>query len=209
MTAYRTVSAEAEAEYTEKRSRFIAAICPVSTEEQALEYIRRRSKTYWDARHNVYAYVLSNGNLCRFSDDGEPQGTAGIPALDVLRKGELTDCVVVITRYFGGILLGGGGLVRAYSHATALAVRKAGIVEMRPCLTGHILCDYAQYGWVSALLLQHGAIVEGPLFDTAVTVPFILREADRQQLESALTDRSAGQLTLTVTGERMVPFPAE
>lgn len=205
--SYLTIAREAVDEFTEKRSRFIGAIRPVTTEEEAQAFIRERCKTYWDAKHNVYAYVLEGGNLCRFSDDGEPQGTAGIPVLDVLRKEGLTDCVVVVTRYFGGILLGGGGLVRAYSHGAKLAVDAAGVVEMRLCLLGEITCDYSQYGFIPALLAEYGATVVDTRFEEAVTVCFSLPKEGRGGLEAALTDRSAGRLSAVFTGEERVPCP--
>ncbi len=206
MTPYRTIARAAEDEFTEKRSRFIGAIQPVTTEEEALAFIHARSKTYWDARHNVYAYILGGGSLCRFSDDGEPQGTAGMPVLDVLRKEGLTDCAVVVTRYFGGILLGGGGLVRAYSHAAKLAVDAGGVVVMRPCTVGQITCDYAQYGWVPALLMQSGGQVTDTDFTEAVTVHFTLPEENLGGVQTALTDRSAGQLTVQINDTVMLPF---
>lgn len=206
---YLTVAKAAVDEFTEKRSRFIGAIQPVKTEEEAQAFIRGRTKEFWDAKHNVYAYVLEGGNLCRFSDDGEPQGTAGIPVLDVLRKEGLTDVAVVVTRYFGGVLLGGGGLVRAYSHGAKLAVDAAGVVEMRRCLLGHIPCDYAQYGWVPALLAEQGASVTGTDFTDMVTVSFSLPAENRGYLEAALTDRSAGRLTATFSGEAYVPHPVK
>ena len=204
---YLTVAKAAVDEFTEKRSRFIGAIQPVTTEEEAQEFIRQRQKQCWDAKHNVYAYVLNGGALCRFSDDGEPQGTAGIPTLDVLRKEGLTDCAVVVTRYFGGILLGGGGLVRAYSHAAKLAVDAAGVVEMRRCLLGQIVCDYAQYGWLPAFIAEQGGTVGESTFADNVTVPFSLPCEQRGALEAALTDRSAGRLTAVFGGEEFVPCP--
>lgn len=205
--AYRTVAAAAEDEFTEKRSRFIGAVRPVSTEEEAQTFIRARTKQYWDARHNVYAYVLQRGALCRFSDDGEPQGTAGVPVLDVLRKEDLTDCAVVVTRYFGGILLGGGGLVRAYSHAAKLAVDAGGVVRMQPCLLGRVTCDYAQYGFLPALIAQCGGTVEDTAFTEAVTLHFALPAEQKPALCAALTDRSAGRLQPAFTGVDMRRAP--
>ena len=122
---YRTLHSSSQDEFTEKRSRFIGYACPVTTEDEALAFIAKIKKQHWDAKHNVYAYVLRDWQIRRYSDDGEPQGTAGIPVLDVLIKGDVTDAVIVVTRYFGGILLGGGGLVRAYGHAASIAVRAA------------------------------------------------------------------------------------
>lgn len=206
---YLTIAREAVDEFVEKRSRFMGAIKPVTTEEEALAFIREKQKKYWDATHNVYAYVLDGGNLCRFSDDGEPQGTAGIPVLDVLRKEGLTDCVVVVTRYFGGILLGGGGLVRAYSHGAKIAVDAGGVVEMRRCLLGHVVCDYAQYGMLPALLAEQGATLTDTRFGEAVTVGFSVAVEGREQLEAAVIDRSNGRLSATFTGEEWVPCPVE
>ncbi len=201
MEEYRTIAGAAVDEFVEKRSRFIGAIQPVTTEEEAQAFIRARAKEMWDAKHNVYAYVLSRGSVCRFSDDGEPQGTAGIPALDVLRKENLTDCAVVITRYFGGILLGGGGLVRAYSHAAKLAVDAAGIVQMCPCVYGEIVCDYAQYGWVPAMIAAAGGVVTDTRFADAVTICLSLPVEQQGALQAELTERSAGRLKVTVCGE--------
>ena len=206
---YLTIAKEATDEFVEKRSRFMGFIKPVTTEEEAQAFIREKQKKYWDATHNVYAYVLDGGNLCRFSDDGEPQGTAGIPVLDVLRKEGLTDCVVVVTRYFGGILLGGGGLVRAYSHGAKIAVDAAGVVEMRLCLHGEVTCDYSQYGWIPAFLAEEGAIVTDTAFGEAVTVYFSIPQEGREHLESTLVDRSNGRLTAVFTDEEFAPFPVE
>lgn len=206
---YLTIARAAVDEFVEKRSRFIGAIQPVTTEEEALAFIRARQKQYWDATHNVYAYVLNGGNLCRFSDDGEPQGTAGIPVLDVLRKEGLTDCAVVVTRYFGGILLGGGGLVRAYSHGAKIAVDAGGVVEMRLCLQGAVTCDYSQYGWVPAFLTDAGATVTDTQFGEAVDVYFSLPQEKRAQLETTLIDRSNGRLEAVFTGEEWAPFPVD
>ncbi|MBR0113448.1 MAG: YigZ family protein, partial [Clostridia bacterium] len=112
MDSYKTVKKADSEEYIVKKSRFIASVKPVTSQDEALAFISEISKKYWDATHNVYAYSIREGGVKRFSDDGEPQGTAGIPALDVLEKSGVTDCAVVVTRYFGGIMLGAGGLVR-------------------------------------------------------------------------------------------------
>ena len=206
---YLTIAKEASDEFVERKSRFMGFIKPVTTEEEALSFIREKQKKYWDATHNVYAYVLNGGNLCRFSDDGEPQGTAGIPVLDVLRKEGLVDCVVVVTRYFGGILLGAGGLVRAYSHGAKIAVDAAGVVEMRKCLLGEITCDYAQYGMIPALLAEHSANITDTQFGEAVTVCFSIPREGKGSLEAAVIDRSNGRLSATFAGEEWVPCPVE
>ncbi len=206
---YLTIGKEAMDEFVERKSRFMGFIKPVTTEEEAQAFIREKQKKYWDATHNVYAYVLEGGNLCRFSDDGEPQGTAGIPVLDVLRKEGLTDCVVVVTRYFGGILLGAGGLVRAYSHGAKIAVDAGGVVEMRLCLHGEVTCDYSQYGWIPAFLAEEGASVTDTEFGEAVTVHFSIPQEGREHLEASLVDRSNGRLSAVFTDEEFAPFPVK
>ena len=127
--SYITVVGETAAEYTEKRSRFIATLKHCKTEEEAAEFINALKSKYWDARHNCYAYSVENGALKRFSDDGEPQGTAGQPILEVIKNKKLFDTIVVVTRYFGGIKLGAGGLVRAYSQGARDVIEKAGTAE--------------------------------------------------------------------------------
>ena len=130
---YKTVAREASDEFVEKRSRFIGYVKPVKTEEEAVAFINQKRSEHWDARHNVYAYSLREGNIKRYSDDGEPSGTAGMPVLDVIVKNEIYDVCVVVTRYFGGVLLGTGGLVRAYSQGS-------GFVQLQPLRQGQLSC---------------------------------------------------------------------
>ena len=204
--SYGTVLQEAEASFVEKRSRFIGRCRPVATEEEAQDFIAGVRKRHWDAAHNVWAYVLRDGAM-RYSDDGEPQGTAGQPALNVLLKRELTDCAVVITRYFGGILLGAGGLTRAYAQGAAQAVQAAGEVDMRPCLRGDIRCSYAQYGMVAPLVAACGGVVEEADYTEAVRVRFHLPQERRGELEKALTERSCGSLMVEEVEKIHLPFP--
>lgn len=171
---YQTAAREAEDAFVERRSRFIGAICPVQTEEDALAFVAKRKKAHWDATHHVYAYVLRQGGIRRYSDDGEPQGTAGMPVLDVLLKEALSDCVVVVTRYFGGILLGGGGLVRAYSHGASLAVAAGGLQVMRLCDIVRLSCSYGQYGWVAPLIAEQGGVLDDTIFTDTVELAFHL-----------------------------------
>ena len=209
MTEYRTIAAAGEDEFIERRSRFIGRIRPVTTEAEAQAFIAAIKKECWDATHNVWAYVLREGGIRRFSDDGEPQGTAGIPVLDVLLKQELTDCVVVVTRYFGGILLGAGGLVRAYSQGAAVAVKAGGVTVMRPCVQGSITCDYAQYGYVQPLVLSAGGVVDDTVFADTVTLMFHLPVPQWESLGKDLTERSAGTLTCQQTGKAYYPFAVD
>lgn len=143
---YKTVKHQGTGEIIEKRSRFIANVKPVSSEEEALLFLNELKQKYWDARHNVYAYIIKENNIMRYSDDGEPGGTAGMPVLDMLKKEELTDVIVVVTRYFGGILLGTGGLVHAYSKSAKEGILAAEIKNMILCQKLLLKCDYNLVG---------------------------------------------------------------
>ncbi len=201
MESYRTVKQETSAEFIEKRSKFIGYIKPVETEEEAIAFIQSIKAKHWDATHNVYAYSLRAGQTRRYSDDGEPQGTAGIPTLDVLQKAEITDVVVVVTRYFGGILLGGGGLVRAYSHAASLAVEASGILHMRQCLLAHLTCDYNQYGRIASLIPECFGTIDETVFEDTVQIQFHMAQNDFQTFEKRLADVTCGAVTANVTGK--------
>ena len=130
MTTYLVPAGFGEAEYIEKRSRFIGRVWPVADEAQALEHLREIREQHWDAKHNVYAYIIREGGIMRYSDDGEPGGTSGMPTLNVFRSEEIQNVCCVITRYFGGVLLGSGGLVRAYSNTAKMALDAAGIQKV-------------------------------------------------------------------------------
>lgn len=194
---YITVQQEASDEFVEKKSRFIGSCRPVQTEEEALEWIARVKSRYWDASHNVYAYVLRENGIQRFSDDGEPQGTAGIPVLDTLKKAGVVDAAVVATRYFGGILLGGGGLIRAYSHTASLALAAACKITMRQCLCMKAVCDYSLYGKAAAVIPECGGVVDGTEFLENVTVSFHLEPERLGNLTKRLADATSGRCLLT------------
>jgi len=204
---YTTVAGRATAEFTERRSRFLSAIEPICSEAEAQARIAAVKKEYWDARHTVYAYVLRDGQIRRYSDDGEPQGTAGMPVLEVLERQGLTDCLITVTRYFGGILLGTGGLTRAYSHAAALAAEAASPVRMRRCVQVRVRCDYAAYGWLSPLLLSHGQVTDSDFAEEVAVCAVIPRDA-YGTVEHQITEQSAGRLTPEVLGEVMAAFPS-
>lgn len=206
MEPYRTIAARGEDQFIEKKSRFIGAVRPVTTEEEALAFIQEKRKQHWDATHNVYAYVLREGQIRRYSDDGEPQGTAGMPVLEVLLKSGVTDCVVVVTRYFGGILLGAGGLVRAYSHGAKLGLEAGGIRDMRPCLQLRLSCDYSQLGRVQPLILQSGGVLEDTEYADTVTLRFHMPTPLVAAFEKELTDCSAGTLRCEAGIEAFYPF---
>lgn len=209
MEEYITVRAEGSDQFTEKKSRFIGSCRPVKTEEEALEFIARLKTKYWDASHNVYAYILREGNIQRFSDDGEPQGTAGIPVIDTMKKSGVTDAVVVATRYFGGILLGGGGLIRAYSHTATIALAAAEKVRMKQCLLLSIGCSYDNYGRVQSIVPECGGIVDDTEFTDQVRLTLHLEPERLDGLTRRLADATAGRAALERAGEEFFPLALE
>lgn len=203
---YFTVSEPAEASFIEKKSEFIGYIAPVKTNEEAVEFINSIKAKHRKARHNVYAYVLREDNISRYSDDGEPQGTGGVPVLDVLLKRGLTDVCVVVTRYFGGILLGGGGLVRAYSHAASIACDAAKIMNMCVCRLLKITSDYNMYGKIAYLLPNYETITLSSDFGTDVTIEVLVLSEKTEALINELTDITNGAVTVEDFGERYHDF---
>ena len=194
MQEYLTLGKENNDEFVVKHSRFIGYAKPVQTQDDAVAFINEIKAKHWDAKHNVYAYILRDGQIKRYSDDGEPQGTAGIPVLDVLQKEGLTDCVVVVTRYFGGILLGGGGLVRAYSHAAKLAVDAGGVIKMSLCVRAECECDYGFYGKLASLIPECGGTVENSDFTDIVKVTFTIPKNLFDPFCAKLVDVSFGKV---------------
>lgn len=199
---YNTVYKEACDEFVEKRSRFIGYCKPVTDEKQAVDFINEKRSVHWDATHNVYAYVLRNGNIQRYSDDSEPQGTAGVPTLDVILKNNVVDCAVVVTRYFGGILLGGGGLVRAYSHGAKIALEAAQIVRMEKCLSCWIRIPYNHYGKVNTLIVQNGGVIDDSQFTDDVKIMFHIPKGMLDSLQKQLNDATSSQVGIGVTDEK-------
>lgn len=206
MIAYQTVEKEAIAEFAEKRSRFIGCAKPVKTEEEAVAFINSVKSKNWNATHNVYAYSIREGQVKRYSDDGEPQGTAGIPVLDVIVKSGVVDTAVVVTRYFGGILLGAGGLVRAYSHGASIALEQARVITMRACLMAELCCDYSQYGRLSALIPESGGTVDHADFTDCVKISFHMSDEDMRAFDQKLADATSGQSKAEITGEKFFKF---
>ena len=206
---YKTVRREANDEFVEKRSRFIGYVKPVSTEEEATAFISQIRSRHWDARHNVYAYSLREGNIKRYSDDGEPSGTAGMPVLDVMVKNGIVDVCVVVTRYFGGVLLGTGGLVRAYSQGCKLALDAGEIILMQSCLICSTRCNYNQYGKVSSLIAETGGTVDDTVFESDVRFSFHIRPDLLAQLNKRLADATAGEVRADADGETYFVADAE
>ena len=202
MTAYKTVARMAEAELIVKKSRFIGRAAPAHTAEAAMAFAAIVKAKHWDASHNVWAYSLREGQR-RYSDDGEPQGTAGLPVLDTLLKQELLDCVVVVTRYFGGTLLGTGGLTRAYGQSASAAIEEAGIVTMAPCKVLRVACDYGFYGALQRLIPAFGGTVLDTQFAGETTVTLRLQAEDAEAFSAQLAERSNGRVRAEFVREEM------
>lgn len=207
MQEYTTILDRAEDEFVERKSRFIGAIAPVETEEEALDFIAQIKHQHRDATHNTYAYVLKNG-VKRYSDDGEPQGTAGVPMLDCLEKEGLVDVAVVVTRYFGGILLGAGGLVRAYSHGAKIAVDAASRKLMTTCVLLGMEFDYSFYGKINYLLPKYVCRVEESDFGALVQMKVLFRQTEVDAFLKEVTELSAALVVPQVLEERFDFFEA-
>lgn len=192
MTDYITISGEAQAEFVERKSRFIGYCRHVETEKEALAFIEELRKKNWDASHNVFAYVLRDGQLKRCSDDGEPQGTAGVPVLDVLQKSGVVDICMVVTRYFGGILLGAGGLVRAYSHGASIALEAAQKLYMTLCTRLVAEMDYSWYGKVTYILPNFHILTEQSDFTDKVTLTWLIKSSRKENFLKELTELTNG-----------------
>ena len=206
MEDYRTIQGQALAEIEEKRSRFIARAAFADSEEQALAVLAAVRAEHRTARHNVYAYILREGSRTRYSDDGEPAKTAGLPALEAIRRAGLTDCIVVVTRYFGGTLLGTGGLVRAYTESASRALAAARVVTVRSCVRGAVTVDYSLYEQALRLLEGAGARLEEPEFAAAVTLRFTLPQGAEQPLLPAFRELTRGAAELAVSPPFYAPF---
>lgn len=202
-----TIARRAKAQIEEKKSIFIANIAPVSTKEEAEAFVAEIKKEYHDARHNVFAYYIDNGITQRYSDDGEPQGSSGIPSLNVLKMSGATDMCVVVTRYFGGILLGTGGLARAYSGAVKAAIDAAGFAVFRQYAIYDIVCSYSDYTKLTAKLPTVNATEDSCDFGADVTVKAAILSKDSKALEDLVIQLTNGKSSavLVATEER----PAE
>ena len=199
---YTTLAGEGSDEFEEKRSIFIGHAKHITSEDEAMEFIKAKKKEYSDATHNCWAYLLKGGIVARYSDDGEPQGTAGVPMLEAIRKSGVEDCVVVVTRYFGGILLGAGGLVRAYSHGTSVALAAAKVVAYEKYAEMQLDCSYSEYQKYSVILPTFGAIIDDTDFSDKVVIRFAVKETVVDKLILKITEMSGGRDKPEKTGER-------
>ena len=198
----------AESEFVEKRSRFITHLWPVETEEEAQAHIREMKSKYYDARHNCWCYLLGQ-NVQRYSDDGEPQGTAGQPMLKVFERENVTNVCCVVTRYFGGILLGAGGLTRAYSQGAKDALTVAGAATMGLWSCVMIPCSYAAFERVKLEVAAHGGVIDETEYGADITLCVSIMVSEVDALQTRLTELSAGTIKLQVLGEEFRPGPRE
>lgn len=199
---FTTVNSESEIEYEEKRSIFISRAIRVDSEEEALEYIASIKKEHRDATHNVFAYHINKGVIARYSDDGEPQGTSGMPTLEAIRKKGVDNVCVVTTRYFGGILLGAGGLVRAYSHAASLAIEAAQIITYEPYFEYELTCGYSEYQKYNAYFSDIGLIIDSTDFAENVTVRFAVKASLAKTVEEKIVEIGNARSVFERKGER-------
>ncbi|MCM1330384.1 MAG: YigZ family protein [Ruminococcus sp.] len=201
MDGYSTVNGFAENSFTEKKSEFIGYIKHVETSDEAVDFINEIRAKHRKATHNVYAYIVREGNSSGYSDDGEPQGTAGMPVLNVLRKEGLTDVCCVVTRYFGGILLGGGGLVRAYSHSAKIAADAAERLVMRRCRPINVVVDYNLYGKIGHVIPEFEAKILNTEYAENVTVKLIVRKELAEKFTEKITDITNGSAVFQMFDE--------
>ena len=207
---YLTLLKAAQDEYIVQKSRFLCDAAPCETEEEALAFLQDKRTRYRDATHHCYAYVIGqNAGVMRFSDDGEPSGTAGMPMMDVVRRKGVVNCCVVVPRYFGGILLGAGGLVRAYAHSCALALEKAGIALMADTWKGMMSVPYPMWDKVQYQLGLLPVRVTDTAFGADVEVTLEVRTRDRDRVEQQLSEQTNSQAEILWLANTFEPWPTE
>lgn len=201
---YKTVKKRAQTMLVEKKSKFIASVCPCKNEEEALEFLGEIKSKYPDARHNVYAYVIDENNIFRYSDDGEPGGTAGMPVLDTIRKEGIVDVCVVVTRYFGGILLGTGGLVHAYSQSASSGLNEAQIITKALCNIVSVKVDYTHVGKIQHMIATKNLILDGCEYGNEVEFKICSLIEDTKKFMDEVTDLTNGRSINSVIGQKYI-----
>lgn len=201
MERYTTIEHSGKFEYEDRKSVFIGEAIPVSSEQEAIAFVARIKKKYPDAKHHVYAYVIRENSIMRFSDDREPQGTAGMPILDAIRKNDCTDTAIVVTRYFGGTLLGTGGLVRAYSAAALGALRDANIITYDLYTSLKIIVSYSDYQKITSPLAEIGFFTEDTKYSDSVYISGKVLKVDCDTLISKITQTTSGRCEVKVLGD--------
>ena len=209
MTEYLIPTSRAETELVEKRSRFIGQVWPVESEEEARARIEETKKKHYDARHNCWCYRIKEGGVERYSDDGEPQGTAGQPMLNVFQREEVTNVCCVVTRYFGGVLLGAGGLTRAYTKGAKDALDAVGIATMSLWTLWDVPCTYPLFERMKLEIAACGGVVRDAEYGADITLRAAFPAGGAEQFAPRLTELSAGGLAMTAAGEEFLPGPRE
>lgn len=209
MSEYLVPFEDAESEFVEKRSRFISHIWRVETEAEARARIEAMKKKYYDARHNCWCYILKEGNIVRYSDDGEPQGTAGQPMLNVFQREEVANVCCVVTRYFGGVLLGTGGLTRAYTRGAKDALDAAGIARMSLWTIWDVPCTYPLLERVKLDIAAAGGMIRDTVYGADITLRVAFLQENAAPFAKKLTELSAGSLRIKAAGEEFLPGPRE
>ncbi|MCI7510821.1 MAG: YigZ family protein [Firmicutes bacterium] len=204
MSEYFIPAGSGEAEFVEKRSSFLGHVRYVETEDEAKAFVTEMKKKFYDARHNCWCYIIKDGAV-RYSDDGEPQGTAGIPMLEVLKREGVTNVVCVVTRYFGGVLLGTGGLLRAYTKSAKDALDAAGICVVRRWVKAEIACSYAMLERLKTECTAIGGVVADIEYSADVCLKLLLPEDKADAFSQRTADVTAGASELEITGEEFKP----
>lgn len=203
---YKTIPKEGKDEFIEKKSLFIGYAKPVQSEEEALEFIEKISKTHHDATHNCWAYILGeNMDVQRFNDDGEPSGTAGLPMIELLKREEITNIALVVTRYFGGIKLGAGGLIRAYAKGAKIAIEASTVVDMVECLILSLEYDYSFHGSIVNYLNNSKITSINDNFTDVVNKEILVKEEDYEKIRSSLIDMTSDNIGIEIREEVLRP----
>jgi uncharacterized YigZ family protein len=206
--SYKTLRGVGFSEYEEKKSRFIGAASPAESEREAMQFVAAIREKYKDASHHVYAYLCGESGLSkRYSDDGEPQGTAGVPVLDVIEKGGLSDAVIVVTRYFGGTLLGAAGLIRSYGKAASSSVEAAGKTIKSLALLYTILVEYPLFNIVRNELEKNGIIINNILYGLDIEISVTIPRAGAEALRARIANLTAGSAVTEHTGDTYIDTP--
>lgn len=205
--SYRTTFSLGEDQIIINKSRFIGYSMPINSEQEALDFIESIQQKHKDATHNVYAYVVGmNSNIQRFNDDGEPSGTAGIPVLEVIKKEDLRNIVVVVTRYFGGIKLGGGGLIRAYTRSAKIGLDAGIIIDMTSHVKLILNIDYTLFGKIENYLMTNEYIMDEVDFQTDVSIHISIEEMILEEFKSMMTNLASGDIEILEVGNIFLPL---
>ena len=204
---YKTIYRYGKDEIIINKSRFIGYAMPIESEKEALDFIEKIKTRHRDATHNVYAYVCGkNSNIQRFSDDGEPSGTAGIPTLEVIKKEDLRNVVVVVTRYFGGTKLGAGGLIRAYTKGAKIGLESGVIIQQVLHTKLRIRIDYNQLGAIENYLINNGYMIDDIIYDKAVNIHVYIKFSEEESFKRAIMDMTSGNTIIQNNGEEYIPI---